>query len=119
MIHVLLSAFLLPAAATGGQALPPAPPVPLSRPVLALGSPPKDAPWVRGFWRWLMPQCRFGDGEAVGRFRLSEGYVAYPDDREQDLCWHHSKRVTPLGTFEVIEDYTLPGSLRLLDLLAM
>jgi hypothetical protein len=32
--------------------------------------------------------------------------VVYPDDREQDLCWHHARRATPLGSFELVENYT-------------
>lgn len=64
-----------------------------------------------------MPRCRFDDDEAIARFHLDQGCVAYPEDREQDLCWHHARRATPLGSFELIEDYTLPGGLRALELL--
>jgi hypothetical protein len=64
-----------------------------------------------------MPHCRFGDGEAIGRFALSDGCVAFPEDREQDLCWHHARRATPLGSFELIADYTLPGGMRAAELL--
>ena len=66
---------------------------------------------VRDIW------CRFGDGPAIARFRLSAGCVAYPEDREQDLCWHHARRASPLGSYELIEDYTLLGGLRVQDLL--
>ena len=59
-----------------------------------------------------MPLCRFGDDEAIGRFSLSQGCIVYPDDREQDLCSHHALRATPLGTFRLIADYTMPGGLR-------
>jgi hypothetical protein len=62
------------------------------------------------------PQCRFGDGPAVGRYRLSRGCIVFPGDREQDLCPHHVLRVSPLGTFELIADYTLPGGARAADL---
>lgn len=53
------------------------------------------------------PQCRFGDGPAVARFKLSRGCVAHPEDREQDLCTHHAIRARALGSFELIADYTL------------
>jgi len=66
-----------------------------------------------------MPRCRFEDDEAIARFRLDRGCVVYPDDREQDLCWHHAREATPLGSMEMIEDYTLPGGLRAADLLRM
>ncbi len=46
-IHVLLGALSLPVAATGGQALPPAPPVPLSQSAFTLGAAAQDAPWVK------------------------------------------------------------------------
>jgi hypothetical protein len=62
-------------------------------------------------------QCRFRDGPAIGRFALDRGCVAYPDDREQDLCAHHIRRATPLGSFELVEDYTLPGGKRVADVL--
>ena len=62
-------------------------------------------------------QCRFGDGLAIGRFRLDDGCVAFPNDRVQDLCWHHARRTSPLGSFELVEDYTLPGSSRVPELL--
>ena len=64
-----------------------------------------------------MASCRFGDGEAIGRFRLDQGCLVYPDDREQDLCWYHARESTPLGSFEILADYTLPGGLRLADAL--
>lgn len=64
-----------------------------------------------------MPMCRFSDGEAIARFWLDSGCVVYPDDREQDLCWHHARKSTPLGSFELMVDYTLPGGLRAVDLL--
>lgn len=53
----------------------------------------------------MTPQCRFGDGDAVARFRLSRGCVCFPDDREQDLCCQHIARATPLGTLELIVEY--------------
>jgi hypothetical protein len=64
-----------------------------------------------------MPQCRFGDREALGRFRLPAGCIAFPEDRVQDLCWHHIHRATPLGGMELVEDYTLPGGARLAEVL--
>jgi hypothetical protein len=33
--------------------------------------------------------------------------MCFPDDREQSLCVHHALRATPLGSFELIEDYTV------------
>lgn len=44
--------------------------------------------------------------EAVARFRLDAGCVAQPGEREQDLCLHHVMRASPLGTFELVEDYS-------------
>jgi hypothetical protein len=64
-----------------------------------------------------MPVCRFCADPAIGRFDLDSGCVVYPDDREQNLCWHHARKATPLGSFELIEDYTLPGGMRVVDLL--
>ena len=52
------------------------------------------------------PQCRFGDGEAVARISLSRGCWCYPADTEQDLCLYHACLATPLGTMELIQDYT-------------
>jgi hypothetical protein len=54
----------------------------------------------------VIHRCRFGDDEAVGLFRLDEGCVAYPSDREQYLCVHHALRATPLGGMELIEDFS-------------
>lgn len=65
-----------------------------------------------------MPLCRFGDGPAIGRFRLDAGCVVFPDDREQDLCWWHAREATPLGSFELVADYTLPPGPRAVDLLS-
>lgn len=45
--------------------------------------------------------------EAVARFHLSEGCVAQPGERDQDLCLHHVMRASPYGTFELTEDFTV------------
>jgi len=50
--------------------------------------------------------CRFCSSEAVARFSMSAGCVCYPDDREQDLCVQHVLRATPLGTMQLVEDYS-------------
>lgn len=62
-------------------------------------------------------RCRFCGRPAIARFYLSRGCVCYPDDREQDLCLHHAVRATPIGSFELIWDYTLPPGPRASDLL--
>ena len=55
------------------------------------------------------PQCRFGDGPAVGLFELPRGCIVYPDDREQLLCFYHAMRATPLGDIRLILDFTKPS----------
>ena len=65
-----------------------------------------------------MAACDLCGDPAVGRFALSHGCVVRPDLREMDLCVHHARRATPKGSFEPVADYTLPGGLRLPDLLA-
>ena len=64
-----------------------------------------------------MPKCRFCNDEAIGEFFLSGGCLVYPNDRYQNLCWHHVLRATNLGGFELVKDYTLPGGLRLTDII--
>ena len=66
-----------------------------------------------------MPECRFRDGPAIGRWRLSEGCVAFPADREQDLCLHHARRARALETFELVDDYTEPAGLRITDIMSL
>ena len=56
------------------------------------------------------PDCRFCSAKALGRFALDKGCLCYPDDREQDLCQQHVVRATPLGSMELLVDYTLDGS---------
>jgi hypothetical protein len=51
-------------------------------------------------------KCRFCQDNAVVKVYLSKGCICYPDDHEQDLCIQHLKRATPLGTMELVEDYT-------------
>lgn len=63
--------------------------------------------------------CRFCSEPAIACFVLEAGCVVYPDDRQQDLCWHHAREATPLGGMELVEDYTLPGGLRAQDLLLL
>jgi hypothetical protein len=48
--------------------------------------------------------CRFCNSPAAGRFALSRGCVAFPEDREQLLCLHHWCRATPLGDMVLVED---------------
>jgi hypothetical protein len=47
------------------------------------------------------------DDEALAIFAVSEGCLCRPDDREQALCLHHIMKATPLGSFELKEDFTL------------
>lgn len=51
------------------------------------------------------PLCRFGDCDAMVRVDLSDGCIAYPTDREQDLCINHYHWATPLGRMGVIGVY--------------
>lgn len=51
--------------------------------------------------------CRFGDGPAVGLFRLPGGCVVFPGDREQALCAHHALKATPLAGIMLVEDWTV------------
>jgi hypothetical protein len=55
---------------------------------------------------YKMLKCHFCTQEAVGRFTLSDGCVAFPNDKEQDLCFHHAMKATPLGTIDLIQDYS-------------
>ena len=54
--------------------------------------------------------CSLCDDPAAGRFRLSRGCVAFPDDREQFLCLSHVCKSQPLGTFELVEDLRPEGA---------
>lgn len=58
-----------------------------------------------------MIQCRHGcKDEAVVRVFLSKGCIVFPDDKEQDLCWHHFSRLEDqgaLGAYSIVKDYTL------------
>jgi hypothetical protein len=54
----------------------------------------------------MTSQCRFGDGPTVVRVALDKGCVCFPGDREQALCAHHWYKSEPLGSFDVIEQYT-------------
>jgi hypothetical protein len=56
-----------------------------------------------------MTKCRQCDDAAVARFGLSRGCVVYPNDRRQALCAHHAFRATPLGSLDLIEDFTVNG----------
>jgi hypothetical protein len=58
------------------------------------------------------PACRFCGQPALGRFTMSAGCVCKPDDREQDLCLHHTMRANPLGSMQLIADYTTDGAFR-------
>lgn len=66
-----------------------------------------------------MYRCRFCDDWAIGKFFLDEGCFVYPNDREQNLCWHHARESTPLNNFKLLEDYTLEGGMRVKDLMEM
>jgi hypothetical protein len=50
--------------------------------------------------------CRFGDGEAIARFSLPGGCIAFPEDREQALCLHHAMRATPLDGMYLVADFS-------------
>jgi hypothetical protein len=63
-----------------------------------------------------VPQCSFGDGEVICRVALPRGCIARPDDREQELCWHHLLKSQPIGGIALVEYYTLPGGDRAADL---
>lgn len=53
------------------------------------------------------PMCRFGEGSyAHFRAYLSEGCVAFPDDRYQDLCPTHWRGATPHGTMCTVALYS-------------
>jgi hypothetical protein len=51
-------------------------------------------------------KCRFCNDNAVVKVYLSKGCICYPNDSEQNLCCQHLKRATPLGTIELLADYT-------------
>ena len=46
--------------------------------------------------------CNCGD-RGIIRVVLSEGCFAYPDDREQSLCYQHIYSLRPLGTMKIID----------------
>jgi hypothetical protein len=52
-------------------------------------------------------KCRFCTAPALARYAMDRGFVCFPDDREQALCAQHIIRATPLGSMELLEDYTL------------
>jgi hypothetical protein len=52
-----------------------------------------------------MTTCLFGDGEAVARYELPEGCVAFRDVIEQNLCMQHIVSATPIGEIRLIECY--------------
>lgn len=44
-----------------------------------------------------MTRCRFDGSLAVAAYITPEGCVAYPDDKQQVLCWQHEMKATPHG----------------------
>jgi hypothetical protein len=52
-------------------------------------------------------KCRFCSASAIAKYAMDRGCVCFPDDREQALCAQHIIRATPLGSMELLEDYTL------------
>lgn len=52
-----------------------------------------------------MAECRGKDGEAIVRVALTEGCLAWPDDREQDLCVQHLSSIEPRGEMWLIDVY--------------
>lgn len=50
--------------------------------------------------------CRFRHlTNAVAHVTLTEGCIAFPGDREQDLCLHHLENATPLAEMTVVRWY--------------
>lgn len=52
--------------------------------------------------------CRFDGSPATVLVALSDGCICHPEDREQWLCEQHFDRMTPLGTYHVLEDLLAP-----------
>lgn len=57
-------------------------------------------------------KCDLCNDEALGKFELDKGCIAYPEMKVQILCLHHTVKSQPLGSMELVEDFTLDGSFR-------
>jgi hypothetical protein len=56
--------------------------------------------------------CDLCNDLALGKFHLDKGCAAYPSMFSQTLCLHHTVKSQPLGSMELVEDFTLDGSFR-------
>lgn len=69
------------------------------------------------------PPCRFPHRDrhtreaaripAVATLALSRGCAAYPDDREQPVCWYHLCKSDPVGAARILRVHDVEACLSL------